>query len=276
MKGTRKMKTEIEKLIAAYREEKSLLEHGISETNTQLVELRQKRSKKANEIVSFLLPDLEAFNIKMLRLQVPSFKVPTVPIWFWLGLRRKIDPGVSLELLRVQLGHHLDTLGYNAPVVWYQDLALKYDTPIDNLQQNIAETTKQISKIDARINSLEQLLTNKPQQQNPKVRQAIEAELRKGVRYSLDTSQNQSEVAKSDIFGDDLLTTWLWYSLLMPDTTSTAQPSFEPTFEPGGGKFGGGGAEGSWENNPETPFSQTDPNPDNLSLHADLGSNNFS
>lgn len=261
------MKSEVEKLIGAYEDERLFLERGNLSAQQKLRLLNQHRKATATSVLIDLLPDLSMRTIRILASLVPSFTVATIPTW--LGLVRRVDPSVNLDLLRIQLGHHLDSLGFNAPSIWHQLVTVAFDVPIQDFQLSISAATEAIVTIDRRTAALKQLLADKKSLTDKKIQKAVRVQRESGVRSSL-SKKRQDDTDDEN----DLLTTWLWYEILTPDVSQTDLTSHEdPVFAPGGGDFGGGGTSGSWSDDavPESTSGQ-----DDLTHHAGLGSESFS
>ncbi len=262
------MKNDVEDLIRAYEEERRFLVNEKNLEEERLYRMSRKRNSAAKIALDDLLPDLASQTVKNLAVQVRTFTIPTVPTWH--GLWRKVAPNVNLDLLRINLGLHLDTLGVNAPTIWYRHIFVAFDVHISDIQLKIAGAAEAITIIDNRIAALKRLLENGKSLNDEEVTRAVKSELEMGVRCSLESQTRQVDTRHDD--DNSLLTSWLWHELLTPDSRVSPLVPETATSEPpvvfGGGDFGGGGATGSWSVDAGSTHDMT--------RHVELGSNSFS
>ncbi len=285
------MKENLKVLLQSLRGEQSTLEKEKRDLSSQYRSLTDSRRKAARNCLSKLLPDLMPRTIQTLQNEVPGFRIPTVSTWF--GFNKKIDPGVSLDTLRMQLGAYIDNSSGALPKIWKEEVS-STDGLIRNLQENlIRSNANRITDINTRIAALEKLLSVDISKMSPKVRKRIEQAVTsqaktirsspRSRRYTQNiapakTAYPSSTQINSDS-GPSLLEMWFWYELL----TSHSECSHEvERIEGGGGSFGGGGANGNWDDQTstatpnDTPSSSIPSEDAELAIQAGLGSQSFS
>lgn len=285
------MKENLQVLLQSLQDEKKRLEGEKSDLARQSVALNRSRTTTARNCLVRLLPDLEMDTLKALLRQVPDFQVPTVS--GWLGFGKKVSPGVTLGSLRMKLGAHLDNTQGAVPTIW-KDEVLSIDVSIRDLQENLIRlNAERIADIGMRITALEKLLRVDIAKMDPKVRtrleQAVASQAKTARQSSRPYSNLRSAVPVNTSYpshtqinsdsGPSLLEMWLWYEIL----TSHSECSHEvQRIEAGGGDFGGGGASGSWDNQPSTTIPGVVLNSSlisedaQLAVQAELGSQSFS
>jgi len=283
--------------------ERSSLESGKNGAEAQLGTLNQLRRLAAGRIIEeYYLPDSDLATIKALREAIPGFPVPMASKWF--GFSEKLDPNVSLDALRIQLGTFLDN-AEEVPERWSKEVG-RFDRKIRELQENvITKYAENLADISAKIAALEKLEKVDPKKINPemmeKIKTALEFQKKNPDsirRYPYKKSSPASYPTRDEIHSDSgpgLLDVWLWSQLLGSDTDHTGEAA--ESFNPGGGEFSGGGASGDWKEDgspatvqggdnqaPDIVSSSSEgqsvatmiPVPDEIENHMDLGAGNFS
>lgn len=282
------MKENLQVLLQSLRDAQSTLEKEKRDLSSQYRSLTDSRRMAARNCLWKLLPDLEPGTIRGLHDEVPGFQIPTVSAW--LGFSKKVDPSVSLDTLRMQLGVHLDNSLGAVPKKW-QDEISPFDESIRNLQENfIRSNADRLTDLSARIAALEKLLSVDASKMDPKVHNRIEHAVASqakrarsapgSYRYVAPVSTAYPSSTQIDSSsGPSLLEMWFWYEIL----TSHSECSHEVVrIEAGGGDFGGGGASGNWDNQsgvtiPDTASSAVLlPEDTQLAVQAGLGSQSFS
>lgn len=290
------MKENLKALLETLRAEQAVLEKERVELANQCSEFKYSRKGTAREALKRLVPDLSANTLKKLRQEVPGFKIPMVSSWF--GLSQKIDPSLTVDMLRIQLGAYLDNEHManaleRSPDEWRD--VVRNDDLVRGLQEKLLPlNAERRADVDARIEALEKLSRADMRKMKPEVRermeQAIAAQVAKPgsrLRYTKNSNVNYPTRQQVDSdSGPDLLTMWLWYELLSPNSASSHEIE---RVQGGGGEFGGGGAVGNWSDGNSTNQTQaSDLSTDatslgvvaaelgNIESHYDAGAGSFS
>ncbi|GEM_PF-4738004 len=258
------MKENLQVLLQSLRAERQTLEKQNGALSHQLDIAIDSRRSAARRGIRRLLPNMEPGTISSLRRAVPDFKIPTVSAWF--GLFRKLDPSVTIDALRMQLGVHLDN-SPNRPKVWEEEVG-QFDRAIRGFQEHlIPENAAHLADVNAKIAALEKFSAVDHRKMNPEMRQQMEQAIaaqakanrrgtskqpvRQATRMAPMAPAYPTQSQASSDSGPGLFEMWLWYQLLTPhsDYSHAAQPAFVG----GGGEMGGGGASDSWGENREAP-----------------------
>lgn len=288
------MKENLNALLETLRAEQSVLEKERSELANQCSEFKYSRKGTAREALKRLIPDLSARTFKRIRQEVPGFKIPTVSSWF--GLSKKIDPNLTVDMLRIQLGTYLDNR--RVTIEWGPDEwrdVVRNDDLVRGLQEKLMPlNAERRVDVDARIEALEKLSSADMSKMKPEVRermeQSIAAQVAKpGSRLRYTKSSNVNYPTRQQVDSDsgpDLLTMWLWYELLTSNSTSSNEIE---RVQGGGGEFGGGGATGNWSDDSSlnqtqasdvttdsTAFGVVPAEAGNIDSHYDAGAGSFS
>lgn len=194
----------------------------------------------------------------------------------WLGLSKKLDPNLTVDMLRIQLGTYLDNEHMANALEWSPDEwkdVVRSDDLIRDLQEKLLPlNAERRADVDARIAALEKLSSADMSKMKPDVReqieQAVAAQVSKpGSRMCYAKSGVVSYPTRQQVNSDsgpDLLTMWLWYELL---TSNSASSHEIERVQSGGGEYGGGGATGSWSANGNTePVSTPSNNTDGFGV----------
>lgn len=279
------MQRELQQLLDSLRREREAAlgdrrrEEGTLQTATEA------RRRAARLYLRALVPDLGDGTLRAIRRDVPGFEPRTVAKW--LGVfGEKLDPSVSVDHLRMQLGTFLDNTP-NPPTKWMQEVA-GFDDTIRHYQQTVIPASQErLENVNARIEALERLATVDFQKmdadmrdklgqaitvQSPRMRDVVsQARMRPASRpVSYPTS---SQIRSDD--GPDLLTMWLWYQLLTPHS-ECARAVEQASFVPGGGAYGGGGATGSYAEEGRVEVAPRDLDTSSIETHLAAGAAQFS
>lgn len=304
------MNNNLQTLLTALKAELNCLEVEKNNLKQQLLGLFQARTNAARNCLKSLLPDLKMSTVHTLLGLVPDFNIPTVSTWF--GLSRKVDPRISIDALRLQLGAHLDNYTLGMPPISWSDQVVKIDTIIRDIQEKqLRSKAKEIIEIERKISALEKLINIDAEKLSDDTRMKLEEAVagiqatghdhraKKKHSRDLEPASTPSYPDRNQIISDqgpDLLEMWFWWQILNPE--SQLQHEVQ-SLEPGGGEFGGAGASGSFESSPavekapvpeqnlipeEATSGQTDHSADptdqatesQLSAEAELGSQSFS
>lgn len=304
------MKKNLQKLLTALKVEHHRLEVEKNNLTRQLTGLFQARTAAARDCLKSLLPDMKMSTVNTLLGLVPNFKIPIVSKWF--GLSKKVDPRISIDALRLQLGAHLDNYTLGMPPILWSDQVVKIDTVIRDLQERqLKSKAEEIIQIERKISAVENIIKIDADKLSDSTRikleeavasiQATEHGHRAKKKHSrvLRPTSTPSYPDRNQIISDqgpDLLEMWFWWQMLNPHSDYQQEVQ---SFEPGGGEFGGAGASGSFESLPAVdtaPVPDHNPTPDEptssqtdqvtgpvdqatetqLSAQAELGSQSFS
>jgi hypothetical protein len=255
------MKENLQILLQSLRAEQQTLERQRSDLSNQLDAAIDSRRLAARQCIRSILPNLMPDTISSLRKAVPGFEIPMVSTW--LGFIKKLDPNVTIDTLRIQLGTYLDNVP-GASREWEHTVG-RHDQVIRSLQEkSIPENTVALNEVSTKIEALKKFSAIDPNKMSPETRKKIEqaiASARKtgGRNVSFMSMQKNPRVAPSyptqsqisSNSGPSLLEMWLWYQLLTPH--SEYSHGVPPAVVGGGGELGGGGefagggAGGSWE-----------------------------
>lgn len=252
------MQENLQTLLQALRNERLKLEGEKVELSTQYGEFRRSRQGKARECLRNLVPNLEPKTIRRIQCEVPEFPIPMVSRWF--GFSKKIDPKVSLDTFRIQLGTYLDntkvSMGWS-PEEWRE--VVRYDELIRSLQEKlIPANAERLTDIGTRITAIEKLLRVDVAKMDPKVRakleQAVASQAKKTHQSAKPSGNFRSAVPVNTSYpshteinsdsGPSLLEMWFWWQILTPQSECSHEVG---RIESGGGDFGGAGASGNWD-----------------------------
>ncbi len=151
-----RVKDHLFKLLTLLRKEQILLEHQKNDLVYQQFSLARSRKVVAGRCLEALMPNRSMSMVRALRKEVPGFQVPTVASWF--GLRTRVDPSISVHLLRMKLGEYLDNTKGTVPDIWKNDVQT-IDGEIRNLQEHdIPENAVSFSGIAQRIVAVKRLI----------------------------------------------------------------------------------------------------------------------
>ncbi|MDP1689643.1 MAG: hypothetical protein Q8L52_00315 [bacterium] len=255
------MKDNLKVLLQSLRTERETLEKQQTGLMHQHDIMLDRHRSEARQCVRQLLPDLGSGTIDSLRRDVPDFEVPTISAWF--GFSKKLDPNVSLDTLRMQLGTYLDNSS-DAPRAWVEKVG-RLDRAIRGSQENlIPENSAHLADVNAKIAALEKFSAVDHSKMNPKMRQQMEQAMAAQAKANRRGTSNQpmrqatrmapiypTQSQASSDSGPSLLEMWLWYQLLTPHSEYSHE--VQPAFVGGGGEVGGGGASGGWGETREAP-----------------------
>lgn len=280
------MKENLKVILASLREEQTRLETEKQSLYEQSRALSRNRQSAARRCVQTLLPDLSPDSVRALRREVPGFDIPMVSRWW--GLSKKVDPTVSIDTLRMQLGSYLDdyaTGPKTMPDIWMSSV-VRADEIIRDLQENqIRANETGLSGVRARIQAIEKLSNANLRKMDPKTRRKLERALAAQAKSTRPFARQAQPIRGNRVVpayptqtqvdsdsGPGLLEMWLWYQLL----TSNSETSHEvERFSGGGGGSGGGGAEGGWRPDDNNPVPVAT-NAESVDTHIVLGADSFS
>lgn len=227
---TDSMRKDLDFLLEALRAERTILEGEKDDLAEQGRTLNTSRNTAARRCLRDLLPSLDDETIDGLRSQAPGFEIPMTK--GFMGLGKKLDPSVSLDALRIQLGAYLDNTEDEVPEAWREEVR-SLDEAIRNLQDNLVLANEErLSEIDSRIKAIEKLLRVDVAKMKPEVRtkltQAIASQA-KAARQSPRPFRSVRSTGSSGpvhfptqhIYldsGMSPLEMWFWYELLTPDS----------------------------------------------------------
>lgn len=278
------MKEDLQVLLQLLCAEQQTLERQKGDLMHQLDTAVDSRRSTARRCIRNLLPNLESDTISSLRRTVPDLEIPMVSAWF--GFSKKLDPNVTIDTLRMQLGTYLDN-SPNASREWVDSVG-RLDQTIRDLQENsIPENAAGLDEMNAKIEAIKKLSVIDPSKMSPEIHKKLEqtiASARKtgGRSVPFRSVQKTAGVAsyptRSQINSDSgpgLLEMWLWYQLLTPNSEYSHETQL--AFVGGGGETGGAGAGGSWGETKEAPEVSSGPVvSENIEPQYALGAASFS
>lgn len=301
------MKKDLAVLMESLLSEKNSLVQEKHSLDEQLRVLNRNRSSEVRHALIEMLPDLEKSTVQNLRHILPGFHIPMVSAWF--GLFEKVDPDVSADDLRIQLGTYLDSL-QQVPEFWQKTVG-KFDEAIHDLQVNLIKANaERLQDILDKIGAIERLQSIDQEKISPEIREKIETAVRSqakqissgknsGIKSFRQRSFTSAPVyptatQTSSDSSMSLLEMWFWYEIL---TSGSDYHHEVQRIEAGGGQFDSGGASGDFSDGrvPSQSSEADQPSTDqadlisaaatagaivsesgNIESHYELGAGNFS
>jgi hypothetical protein len=261
------MKENLDALRQALQEEKAAIYKEKITLEKQLRTLNGIRQTEARKRLNTMLPDLDSGTITALHQEVPEFAIPMVAVtpgffggvirFFTGGQSEMIDPEISIDALRMQLGSYLDNADKaNRPDFWNKQVG-DIDESIQDLQTNlIRANAEQLVEISNRLEAIEKLQATDFERMKPemqaKIDEAVKSQVKQlhsGKRFtrvrpiSKTPPVYPSSSQTSSDSGPGLLEMWLWYEILSSHSEYAQEAQ---RIEPGGGEFGGAGASGDF------------------------------
>lgn len=301
------MKENFNNILASLLEERRVIESQKKLLEEKLLYLKNKRSLDAKKCVEKLLPDLEINTAETLMHILPRFDIPLVHRWFFFG--KKVDPSISLSMLRMKLGSHLDNMRRrDLPDIW-EEKVLPIDDEIRALQEDeILNNSERLDDLTIKIGNLQKILSsdlNKlPLKTKDRLSKAFafsgtlnKVQSKNKVPY-LKPNQKVNQIRRNDYpsqaeldsdEGSGSLAIWLLSQISHHDSDVLREIEKVDT----GGQFAGGGASSSFTPQNSTPENETgsietegQPSKNSvinaallsevMSVHESLGSQNFS
>lgn len=274
------MKKSLQAMLGSLKEDRQNILDIQEKLDKQLRALCVTRQETARNLVNKILPDLSPETITKLRGKVPEFPIP-IRRSFFDGIRRffggspveKIDPEVTLDILRMKLGAYLDGVSAEKhPNFWIERVG-KINNAIHDFQTNpIKINNERLAEISARIKAIQKLQAVHTKI-DPTMQRKIEAAIktrtdnvRLGKKHARVSPLNSktppaypTHEQRSSESGPGLLEAWLWYELLSSHSDYSHETrNFDFSKEAfGGGSSGGAGVERSI--------------PEGIAVHADSG-----
>lgn len=214
------MKAELVVLLDNLQAERAALLRTKEELTSQLRQIQASRQQAARLVVWGLLPDLSKATISALQSAVPWFTIPMVSAYWGLG--RKLDPSITLDTLRVQLGIHLDNVRSSAPAVWLEKVE-PHEREIQTLYAvSILPNEESIADVNKRIAAIEKLMGLDLDKMDRGMRERIGQAVTAQAKRSNVQSRASRPIPRGPVIypgdGDSLLETalemWFWYELL--------------------------------------------------------------
>ena len=245
-------KNDLTMILNALHNERIRLEEARRDLDNQLRTTTATRGKVARDQVAKWLPDLRMGTVKELRTYVPNFPIPMVSAW--CRLSEKVDPRMTVDMLRIQLLTYLDNMRF-PPDAWRLTVN-ELDASIKTIQsRQIPDNVQGLSEIKDRISAMERLAKTDFSRMEPIKRQQIETSLAQQAKnigrgqlrpIQIDPkrpppSYPSTTVIHSDS-GPSLLEYWLWYHIL----SEHGEVHQEVYRVESSGDFGGGGASGDF------------------------------
>jgi hypothetical protein len=156
------MKSNLEKILSDLIKKRNSLQFKIRESTLKLERLKLEREKEANKKLVILLPNLNMDSISQINLYLPDFDVPVVNTFFFLN--KKVDPNVSLSMLRNRLDIFLTNLfqkneNQQVPDMWRKNV-LPLDKAIHQLEQKVLPSdNKIIQTLNNQIDNLQRIVS---------------------------------------------------------------------------------------------------------------------
>lgn len=248
--------------------------------------LQERRQMIARGIVEDLLPNLEIGIVHRLEAMLPGFHVPTeeqhgffvsLKSFFGSEPQEEVDHSVTLEGLRGQLQHYLDTTPDLNLDLWGEVTSL--DRQIEEVQTGpMSQSAQEVQAINERLSALSRGKKLNHDRMKPEHQERFRSGLGQQIHQVRAGQPIYTSRSIVEEHHDDSTSSPLDYWVL-DQMTSPSQNLFEddstPQFVAGGGtNDGGGGGDDSPSSGSSSDFSQDGPG--SISDHESLGSGSYS